>query len=72
MDRCIFNSVARARCPKFSEERQIKIRLLEIIDRSGFKQYHHTHFNCLDQFDCEHFDRLNGCPFIAEVIERFS
>ena len=70
MSRPVFDSVARAYCPKFDEERQIKIGLIEILDNNGSKQYHWTYFNCRDQFTCEHFDRRFGCPFINDITER--
>ena len=72
MERCIFNDVAHAYCENLEEYRQIKIRLIEITTRADSKKYKWTLFNCLEQFNCEHYDRLNGCPFIAEVIKQYS
>ena len=70
MERLIFDGVACAYCPKLDDEWRIDLRLVEVVTIGG-KACKWTHFNCLEQFTCEEFDRLNGCSFIREVAERF-
>lgn len=71
MGRCIFDDVAYAYCPKFDDDRRIRLRLIELVERDGSKVYKFPTFNCLEQFRCERFNRRDGCPFIVEVANRF-
>ena len=66
----IIEGLQCAYCPKFNEERQIKLRLIK-LDASDPTNYIYTYFNCMEQSLCEYFTRPRGCPFVAEVAKEY-
>ena len=60
-----------AYCPKFDQSRKIRAKLFAYI-ATGFREMGWLYFDCSEQAQCEYFDNHRGCPFIDELLSRFS